>query len=88
MLDISPDGLALVATNRYEVGQVKSLTMLVGDDELEGTVTVCNVYARKGGGFRYGLHCNEDRKSFENLNQTIRQLWVNLQIAYLETLPD
>ncbi len=63
LLDVSTSGFAIEATQRYEVGQVVSVTLRYQGGEFSGKARVQSIRELDLGRIRYGLHAVEDRAS-------------------------
>ena len=85
VLDISKNGIALIASQGYDVDETKSFEMWVQDRHYHGTVTIQSAEPALRGRFRYGLKCNPDEGE-QNLSKSLWMLWWTLQIKYLESL--
>lgn len=57
VLDISSTGFAVIATDRYQVGERIAASMNFDDIETEGDVCIQSVRELSDGRYRYGLHC-------------------------------
>ncbi|MCA8956840.1 MAG: hypothetical protein KDC87_12255 [Planctomycetes bacterium] len=86
VIDISEEGLGLVAGHRHPVGRVLRLAMNVRGVDYGGTVSVCSVAPAPRNRFRYGLHCEPDR-GVDNLHGSLRHLWLELQTRALAAAP-
>jgi hypothetical protein len=85
VLDISTSGVAIMGGGHYSRGEVVEFEMWVRDTQYLGTVTICSTIEVRPGRFRYGLKCNEDAEG-QNLRGSLPQLWVALQIKFLEIM--
>jgi hypothetical protein len=63
LLDVSTTGFAVEATQRYDVGQVVSVTLRYEGRQFSGRARVQSVREQDLGRIRYGLHAVDDRAS-------------------------
>ncbi|MHC4428160.1 MAG: PilZ domain-containing protein [Planctomycetota bacterium] len=63
LLDVSNTGFAVEATQRYELGQVVSVTLRYQGRQFSGKARVQSIRELDLGKVRYGLHAVEDRAS-------------------------
>jgi hypothetical protein len=61
LLDVSTTGFAVEATQRYEVGQVVSVTLRYEERQFSGQARVQSIRDLDLGKIRYGLHAVEDK---------------------------
>jgi hypothetical protein len=83
VLDISDVGIALVANGEYPVGTTLALESWNDQELLSGRVTIRSVSPAPRSKFRYGLCCEVDEEP-HNLHAELRNLFVALQVKYLE----
>jgi len=69
LLDVSTTGFAVEATQRYEVGQVASVTLRYQERQFSGRAQVQSIRELDLGKIRYGLHAVEDRTSGGDLRK-------------------
>jgi len=69
LLDVSSTGFAVEATQRYEVGQVVSVTLRYQERQFSGRAQVQSIRELDLGKIRYGLHAVEDRTSGGDLRK-------------------
>ena len=69
LLDVSTTGFAVEATQRYEVGQVVSVTLRYQGRQFSGKARVQSIRELDLGKIRYGLHAVEDRASGGDLRK-------------------
>jgi hypothetical protein len=69
LLDISSTGFAVEATQRYEIGQVVSVTLRYQGRLFSGKARVQSIREREMGSIRYGLHALEDKTSGGDLQK-------------------
>lgn len=85
VLDVSMSGIAVMCGGRFKKDEILEFEMWVREVQYLGSVSVRSVIEVRPGRFRYGLHCLVDSPGY-NLKLTLPQLWVSLQIKYLEIM--
>ncbi|MHC4129010.1 MAG: PilZ domain-containing protein [Planctomycetota bacterium] len=63
LLDVSTTGFAVEATQRYEIGQVVSVTLRYQDRQFSGKARIQSIRELELGRIRYGLHAVDDKAS-------------------------
>ncbi|MHC4082801.1 MAG: PilZ domain-containing protein [Planctomycetota bacterium] len=69
LLDVSHTGFAVEATQRYDIGQVVSVTLRYQGRQFSGKAQVQSIRELDLGKVRYGLHAVEDRASGGDLRK-------------------
>ncbi len=85
LLDVSNAGIAVIGGGNYRCGDVLEFDMVIEGQRYFGEVTLRSAIEVRRGRFRYGLQCNAD-KNGHNLTAMLPDLWIALQIKYLETV--
>lgn len=85
VLDVSTAGIAAIGGGDFREGDVLEFDMVIDEQRYFGEVTLRSVIEVRPGRFRYGLQCNAD-KDGHNLTAMLPDLWIALQIKYLETI--
>jgi len=69
LLDVSTTGFAVEATQRYEIGQIVSVTLRYQDRQFRGKARIQSIRELDLGRLRYGLHAVDDRASGGDLRK-------------------
>ena len=85
VIDISEDGLAVIARENHSIGKEVTFEMWIRSTLYRGIVEIRSVATAARGKFRYGLLCLPD-VAHHNLSASLRDLSVDLQVKYLQRL--